>query len=814
MTALGFVGYLCLLIQGQLEVEPAMVRLVGSDGQAQVLVSRKVNSKATLDLTDTAVYETADPSVAIVEATGRVRATGPGRTRVHVHSGELTQSIEVEVFDFSDERPVGFTTQIVPILTRHGCNAGGCHGKASGQNGFRLSLLGFDPKFDYEALVREARGRRVFPAAPAASLMLRKPTASVPHGGGRKFEVGSPEYRMIERWIRGGMALEVKEEPGLVGIKVFPERRVLAPEARQQLRVEATYSDGSVVDVTGLSQYQSNSADLATVNEHGQVQAVDGVGEAAIMVRFSGLVTVARAVIPAAGPSIVAEEHTSRNLIDPLVAAKLRELNLPASLQCTDAEFARRSSLDIRGVLPTPDEVTALEMDKAADKRARWIDRLLNSPEYADYFAMKWAAILRNARGPQFFGDASKSTTFAFHAWIRESLAENLPYDRFAGALIAARGDPASNPAVAWYRTRDLNNPTNEAVMEDTAQLFLGMRIQCAKCHHHPFERWSQDDYYGFASFFSRIGRKASEDPFTPRVFTLATGKAKHPDKGTEYAPKALGGPEFKDLGPREDPRDKLTGWLVAPANPYFAQALVNRYWKHFFGRGLVEPEDDMRISNPASNPALLEALSRSFIESGFDLKSLVRQITTSDTYARSSLPTGANLRDRQNFARFYPRRLPAEVLLDAIDRVTDTRENYAGMPEGYRAVQLPDEGFGSYFLEVFGRPKRESVCECERTAEPSLAQRLHLLNSDDIEQKVVGRRSEDLAKAAESNPNLDADNVTLLYRLSLSRIPSAEEQATCLAHLMRARAHGTLKSGYEDLIWSLINSSEFLFNR
>lgn len=800
--------------QVQLEVEPASLRLVGSDGTAQIVVGARVDAATLNDVTDTVVYETADESIARVNSLGQVSAAGDGHTTITVRHGAQTQAVPVEVVDTRDERPVGFVTQVEPILSRFGCNAGGCHGKATGQNGFRLSLLGFDPAFDFEALVREGRGRRVLPGAPERSLMLLKPTASMPHGGGRKIEVGSPEYRTLVRWIRGGMPFEVKDEPTLSLVEVSPAQRVLTPGGEQQLRVEAKYSDGSTVDVTRLAQYQSNAADLATVDERGRVRAGDGVGEAAIMVRFGGLVTVARATVPRDGATIAWDEPASDNLIDPLVFAKLRALNLPPSATCSDSEFARRSSLDIRGTLPSREEVSQYVADTAPDKRARWIDRLVSSPQYADYFAMKWSAILRNARGPQFFGDASKGTTFAFHAWVREAIAENMRYDRFAASLVSAKGDPAINPAVAWYRSRDFNNPNSEAIVEDTAQLFLGMRIQCAKCHHHPFERWSQDDYYGFTSFFSRIGRKASDDPFAPRLYTLASGKATHPDKGTSYDPKALGGPEFKDLGPRDDPRDKLAAWLSQPDNPYFAKALVNRYWKHFFGRGLVEPEDDMRVSNPPTNGELLDALAAEFVRTGYDLKALVRLIATSDAYARSSVANENNARDRQNFARFYPRRLPAEVLLDAIDAVTDSAEDYAGLPKGFRAVQLPDEGFGSYFLEVFGRPKRESVCECERTAEPSLAQRLHLLNSDEIEAKVGGPRAAEMAKAAESAPEKDAMNVEQLYALCFSRVPDDDERAACLAHLTKARAHGNLKQGYEDLIWTLINSNEFLFNR
>ena len=808
----GYLWLLCLAGLSQLEVEPRSVRLVGSDGGAQLVAGVRLSETTVRDITDSAVYTARDPSVAEVDAQGRVQARGPGRTTISVGLEGQRAEVAVEVVDFEDARPVGFTSQIVPILSRFGCNAGGCHGKATGQNGFRLSLLGFDPKFDYEALVREARGRRVSPEAPERSLLLKKTTAAIPHGGGRRLDPDSPEYRAIVRWIRGGLPFDLKDEPRLESIRVTPDQRTITALSSQQLRVSARYSDGSEIDVTRLAQYQSNVSDLASVSPQGRVRALENVGEAAIMVRFGGEVAVARIAIPRPGAILAWNEEPSDNPIDPLVNARLRALNLPPSAQCGDAEFARRSSLDIRGTLPSPAEVAALESDSTPDKRERWIATLLDSPEYADYFALKWSAILKNARGPQIFGgDNTKATTFAFHAWVRQAIAENRPYDQFAASLVSAKGDPITNPAVAWYRTRDFNNQNSEAVVEDTAQLFLGMRIQCAKCHHHPFERWSQDDYYGFSSFFSRLGRKPSDDPFTPRLYVLPSGKASHPNTGAEYEPKALGGPRFEHLGPRDDPRDQLATWLAAPDNPYFAKAVANRYWKHFFGRGLVEPEDDMRVTNPPTNPELLDTLARELVTSGYDLKHLIQLIATSQAYGRSSLPNEWNAGDRQNHARFYPRRLPAEVLLDAIDQVTGARESYAGMPADFRAVQLPDEGFGSYFLEVFGRPKRESVCECERTSEPSLAQRLHLLNSDEIESKVAGARAEEFAK---SPPENDAGNITTLYQLCLARNPNEEERNTCLAHLAKARAHNTTKAGYEDLIWTLINSNEFLFNQ
>ena len=788
-----------------LEVEPSKAHLRGSDSLAQIAVTGRTGDGRPADRTSSATFNSKNPLVASVDPDGLIRPTGDGSTTIEVASGGRVATVEVLVSDFANARPVHFVGEVVPILSKHGCNAGGCHGKASGQNGFRLSLLGFDPKSDYESLVKEGRGRRVFPPAPQASLMLKKPTAQIPHGGGKKFAIGSPEYNTLARWIGQGMPFGTGKEPELVRLSVEPSRRIILHKGRQQLRVVAHYGDGSTADVTRLAQYQSNAADLAEVDPKGVILALDGVGEAAIMARFGGLVGVARATIPSGVEAPKWDEPASRNFIDPLVFRKLRELGLAPSGACTDAEFARRSSIDICGVLPTPGEVIAFEKETDPEKRAKWVDRLLARPEYADLFAMKWSAILKNKRG---LGNVSQPGTFAFHGWIRQSLAENKPYDKFVAEIVAARGDAHVNPPVVWYRQAS----TVEERVDDTAQLFLGLRIQCARCHHHPFEKWSQDDYYGFASLFSRIGTKPGADPTSPRIYTLASGLASNPLTGEARKPKPLGAPELPDLGPHRDPRVELVGWLRQADNPFFARALVNRYWKHFLGRGLVEPEDDMRVSNPPSNPELLDALADDFVKSGYDLKRLVRTIATSRAYDRSSQPNPSNESDRRNFARFYARRLPAEVLLDAVGVLTGSREKFANLPASFLATQLPDDGFTSYFLDVFGRPKRESVCECERSTEANLSQTLHLLNSDDINGKLTPDTARASSLAVDVRP--DADKMEELYRVALARKPTDEERGECVAFLEKRKAAGQLRQGYEDLIWTLINTKEFLFNQ
>jgi hypothetical protein len=793
----------------ELAVEPAAMRLDGPEGQAQLVVSGIAAGDAPIDLThDPAVrYESLGPDIAQVDRRGRVRAMGDGQTELRITRGGSSARVRVEVGGIAAPRAVSFEAEVAPIFVKRGCNSGSCHGKSSGQNGFRLSLLGFDPRFDYESIVREARGRRVFPAAPEASLLVRKPTTAVPHGGGLRFPVSSAEYRTLVRWIGQGMPYERSAQNALLALEITPAERRLSRGAGQQFRVVARHADGSATDVTALAQFQSNAPDLATIDDQGHAQTLEGVGEAAIVARFGDRVAVARLTVPLGPPPARSAEERSANLIDPLLFGQLRALGLSPSPACTDAEFARRSSLDICGVLPDPAAVAALETSPEPDKRARWVDRLLERPEYADLFAMKWSAILRNKRS---LGPLSQPGTFALHDWIRQALAEDLPYDRLVSALLTARGDMAENPAVVWYR--QLKTP--EELVDDTAQLFLGVRLQCARCHHHPLEAWGQDDYEGLAAFFARLDRKPGSDPITPRLYLLSEDEQKDEWAGSRV-PRVLGGPPA--AGPRaeagndRDPRQDLAAWLARPDNPFFARALVNRYWKHFFGRGLVEPEDDLRASNPPSNPALLDALAADFIAHGYDLKHLVRTLATSRAYDRSSFPLAGNARDRQNFARYYPRRLPAEVLLDAIGVMTGRPQHFDGLPPSLRATQLPDDGVASAFLETFGRPRRESACECERAAEPSLAQHLLLLNSPALQRSLSDDRGRAAGLARDGRP--DADKVDALYRLALARPATAEERAVCLAHLNRKRAEDRLREGFEDLIWTLVNTKEFLFN-
>jgi hypothetical protein len=621
-------------------------------------------------------------------------------------------------------------------------------------------------------------------------------------------DVDSHEYRVVRRWIAAGMPFGSASDPSVARIEVYPDARVLARGSTQQLVVTARYTDGSAEDVTRWAQYQSNDAEVASVADGGLVESRGLSGLAAVMARYQGQVAVFRATAPLGKPVERYPEFASDNLIDKAALKQWKSLGIVPSEPCADAEFIRRASLDITGTLPTADQVKAFLADPApaAGKRARLVDRLLERPEYASFFAVKWADILRNKRDNQ---DAYQRGTYSFYDWIRESLDRNTPYDRFVRQILAASGTPQTAPPVQWYRKLR----QTDAFVDDTAQVFLGMRLQCAKCHHHPFEVWGQDDYYGFAAFFARIGRKPS--PPGKRsgrndevIFTARGGSVSHPKTGRTMAPKGLGD-RVLTVPAGVDPRQKLVDWMANPKNPYFARAVVNRYWAHFFGRGIVEPMDDLRQTNPPSNPDLLDNLADDFVSRGYDLKRLVRTICTSRTYGLSSVPNESNAKDRQSFARHYPKRLSAEVLLDAISQLTATPTDFGGMPAGTRAIELPDESIASTFLDAFGRPKRDSPCECERVSDASLGQSLMLLNSADVQGKLSAPtgRAERLAK----DPRPDEAKVQELFWTAFGRAPSSGETTSALNHLAKNQAKR--REAFEDILWALINAKEFQFN-
>lgn len=781
--------------------------LAGRDAMQQLVIIGKHASGQLRDLTRVAQFSATPPGVVSIDSTGFVTPIKEGQATLKAVSGSVQATITVNVTNIINDIPVHFTNQVVPIFTKFGCNSGGCHGKADGQNGFKLSLLGFEPQDDFEYLVKEGRGRRVFAASPEHSLLLRKATGQAPHGGGKKLEANSPYYTILKRWVEQG-AQPGKADHGVVTrIEVFPKESLLDRKGQQQIIVIAHHNDGSTTDVTRMTQSESNATDLAEVAGTGLVSAKELPGSAAVMVRYQSHVDVFRATIPLGAP--VNNLPKSNNFIDDLVFKRLKDLGLPPSEVCDDSTFIRRAMLDIAGRLPTKEESETFTADKAVDKREKLIDMLIEGKDYPEYFANKWSAVLRNRRKA---ANDNLAPTQAFHDWIRDAIKENKPYDKFVREIITVKGEEIKDPPVVWYR--ELKEPT--AQMEDTAQLFLGQRLACAKCHHHPFEKWSQHDYWSLTAFFSTVEvkdpkpMKKSKDkvePAQPARVNMKDGTPEMKNPRTNKMVKAAGlGVEPVDMAKDADPREKLAEWMTDAKNPFFAKSLVNRYWKHFLGRGLIDPEDDMRVTNPATNPDLLDALAKSFLDSKYDLKKLVRTICTSKTYQLSAVPNDFNADDRQNFSRYLPKRLNAEVLLDAIDDVTATKTSFKGV-SGVRAVQLPDNLFDSYFLSVFGRPDSSSACECERSSDASLAQALHMFNSQEILNKVAGKRAADLAK--DKRPH--QERLDELYLIALSRKPTKEEMESLLAYIDKRK--GKEQGAYEDIVWALINTKEFLFN-
>lgn len=793
----------------RLQIEPfveadGLILIRGGDARQQILVTGAYSSGQLHDHTRSAQFQMEPAGVVEISETGLIKPLLDGETTLTAEYGGQQAQVLVRVTGVANPLPVNFKNQIVPIFTKLGCNSGGCHGKASGQNGFKLSLLGFYPEDDYEFLVKEARGRRLFPSAASSSLLLTKPVGQVPHGGGKRMDVDSYEYRMIARWIEQGTPYGSDDDPVVAGIECIPSGRLLGRGADQQVTVVARYTDGTTEDVTRMALYEPNDPEMAECTEEGLVKTLDLAGEVAIMARYQGQVSTFRATIPLGVPTN--NFPTPANFIDVAVFGKLKQLGIPPSQLADDATFLRRVYIDITGTTPTEEVVREFLANKNSDKRDVVIDQLLDSTAYADHFANKWNLVLRNKKRQT----TDVEGTYAFYQWIWSSLYENRPYDQFVREIVTASGDVDVNPAVVWYREVDEQSEQ----VEDTAQLFLGLRIQCARCHHHPFERWSQNDYYGLQAFFSRVGRKnlvgGVRNNRDRRVFhNEGVAQAKNPRSAVNLRPAGLGSEPF-EIAEHEDPRVYLADWMSRPDNPFFAKALVNRYWKHFFSRGIVEPEDDMRETNPPTNPELLDRLAEDFVKNGFDLKELVRTICQSRTYQLSSLPNEHNVRDKQNFSRYYPKRLTAEVLYDAFHQVTNTGQSFSGMPQGTKALQLPDPSVGPYFLKVFGQPQGDTACECERSQDANLAQSLHLLNSAEVQNKIANASGR-AVKLSQEKERDHSERVSELYRWVYSRNPDQDELGVALRHIEKHQDNP--KIAYEDIVWALINTKEFLFN-
>ncbi len=704
-------------------------------------------------------------------------------------------------------QPITFETDIQPLLTRFGCNAGACHGKSRGQNGFALSLLGFDSEFDYESLVQQARGRRIITAAPEMSLLLKKAIGEVPHGGGARFATNSPQYRLLLEWIRTGAARTPADAPKLVRVVVEPATQSLAPKETFPLKVIAEYSDGSRRDVTNGAAFQTNDKTIAAVNADGIVQAGPIAGEAAVMVRYMNNIGVCAVTIPLPG-QVPPETYAAlprQNEIDEHVWKKLRLLGMLPSAAANDATVHRRAYLRVIGRLPTPEETRAYLADTTSDKRQQLIDRLLERPEYGDFWANKWADLLR----PNPYRAGMKAT-WMLDAFLRDSFRQNKPYDQFVREIVTAQGSTWRNGATVVYRDR----PETVEIASSMSQLFLGVRLECAKCHHHPFEVWSQDDFYGFAAFFSKVGRKGPglSTPISggeEMIFTNRGGgrkQLKHGRTGELVEPKMLIG-ATPDIGENDDPREVLANWMTAPENPFFAKVMANRIWAEMMGIGLVDPVDDLRATNPASNEPLLDFLAKDFRDHGYNIKHLIRQIATSHVFGLSSIPGGRNLADIKNFSRYYRQRFRAEVLLDAVNDVLGTEEDFAAMPPSSRATQLWTHRSSSLFLDTFGRPDPNQDPPCERTADFTTPQVLHLMNSPALNRKLTqdGASPATLATSESTSEQIVEDAFLRTY----CRLPTDQELKTAAATLP---ARDQRRTAVEDLFWALLNTPEFYF--
>jgi hypothetical protein len=699
-----------------------------------------------------------------------------------------------------ETRPLHFENDIVPILSRFGCNASGCHGKAEGQNGFKLSVFGFDPAADHRALTMEGRGRRVFPASPDQSLLLLKAGGGMPHGGGIRIPPDRPEYETLRHWIAQGCPVGAADAPRVVKIDVTPGERELAMGQSQPLSVTATYSDGKQTDVTRLARFQSNQEGLASVGEEGVVTAGQIPGIAAVMASFADNVAVFRVVIPRAEKVDPYPAVTEHNFIDKLVYQRLAKLQIVPAEVCSDAEFLRRAYLDLIGTLPTADEARRFLADQRANRRALLVDELLARPEFADYWALKWADLLRVDRQALGYKPA-----YDEYRWIRKSLAAGMPLDQFAREIVTASGPLAENPQGHLFRAV----PEPGKAASTLSQVFLGVRIECAQCHHHPYDRWGQDDYFAMAAYFAPLSRRDS--PLGEILVAAGAAEATHQRTGQKVLPRPPGVAQVSNLSNQlastTDPRVELAAWMTAADNSFFARNLANRVWAHLLGRGLVEPVDDVRATNPPSNPELLEALAAELVKQKFDMRGLIRAICASRVYQHSTRPNPTNERDEQNYSRALLKRLDAEVLLDAVCQTTGVPEKFSGAAAGTRAIELWDSQIEHDFLRLFGRP----ACECERVVEPSVAQVLHLLNSERVQQKLAHedgliarlcRRESDNARLVEE-----------LYLTMFSRYPTDGELQVAVAHLQRSKDAPARRTAAEDLAWTMLNSLEFVFN-
>ena len=780
----------------ELRIAPHPISIGPWEASQRIVVSLTDDDGFTRDVSAKAQITSSDDRV-VAWREGRLVASTAGEAQVTAACDGLTATTAVRV-EASRSHGVSFDTEVVPVLMRYGCSSGGCHGASRGKQGFRLSLFGYDPDSDHFRLTREFVNRRINVADPEESLLLKKALATVPHGGGRKLDAADPNFALLRQWIAEGAEREPEAAPKMTGVDVFPDELTLDAAGQEHaIVVIGSYSDGSRRDVTQLAILETSDPAVVTIDTSGVVKSRSR-GEAFLSVRLPAFITGVRVdVVPA--PAGRLEYPSPRNYIDEKVFARLRKLRILPSDLCDDSTFIRRVFIDTIGLLPTREETAAFVADTNPNKRPLLVDALLARDEFIDLWTMKWMERLQ-ARSVVAASAALQKATINYHTWMREQLAAGVPMNRMFHALIASNGTWMEDPATNFYREKD-----SKVLMENMSQLFLGARLQCAQCHNHPFDRWTQNDYYHSVAFFARVRKKKMEDPQDMGIYESASGETAHPVTGKVMPPKFLGGP-MPTTGPR-DRRQALADWITSSDNDLVARNIANIYWQHFFGVGIIDPVDDARVSNPPSNPALLDALAERLRSSDFDQKSLIRDILNSHTYQLSSVPNTTNGGDRRNYSRCLPRRPGAEVVFDMLAEVTGQPASFWMHRPGTRAVQLKDEIMTPFF-RTFGKSSRQTPCTCETKTQPTLAQALELLNGDDVSRAIEQGGRMQAWLASEGTPEAAARRI---YQTTLCRDPGDAEMAAFEERL--SANPGKPVEALEDLCWAVLNSSEFLFN-
>ena len=789
----------------KLEIFPESISLETKRDFHRLVVFATFKDATTRDVTAFADLKVADEKVAKFDGYSVHAVTEAGKTEVVAALGGLTARIPVAVKDGQKDRAVSFRQDVMPVFLRATCNSGGCHGAARGKDGFRLSLFGMDPDGDYIRLTREMIGRRINLAIPEESTMVEKAVGTVPHSGNKLYEADSQYNKTILEWISNGAKDDAPGIAKVTGIEVFPKQIVLEGKAAtQQITVRATYSDGTDRDVTNLALFMSNNDPVASIGKDGLVKSGDR-GAAFMLARFDVFSVTAQAIVIPKGLVYERPKVAEVNYVDKAVNERLHRLRIVPSGICTDEEFVRRVYIDVVGLYPKPAELQAFIADKHPDKRKLLVETLLQRKEFTELWVMKWAELLQIRSGiagnnnvPPFYKNA-----LLYYNWMADEIGKNRPINEIVVELLSANGGTVSVPAVNYYQS-ELDRLK---LSENVAQVFMGMRLQCAQCHNHPFDRWTMNDYYGFNAFFAQIGRKATDDPQEVIVFNSKGGESQHFLTKKNVKPKFLGGEE-PELKPGDDRRRVMAEWLASPRNPYFARNIANIVWAHFLGVGVVDPVDDVRVSNPPSNTELMDELAAHLTEYKYDVRQLVRDITASAAYQRSSKTNETNANDKLNFARAQVRRVRAEVLLDAISQITETPNKFQGLPLGARAVQIADGAVSNYFLETFGRSKRESVASTEVKTDPNLSQALHLMNGDAVNDRI--RRGQVVEKMVTAGKK-DDEIITELFLRVFGRMPAAVEAKSITAAIAADPANRRLV--LEDAFWALMNSKEFYFN-